>query len=307
VPDQFLTIGIPTYNRSDSVAARVSDLLADGLPDEVGILVIDNASTDGTAELLRTSFPDAPLRVLSNATNLGFGGNFLRLFREARSEYLLVVSDEDRVEAEPLRHLIQYCRDHRPGFVSPRAHVHENGSYRGVDRTQPVPPNAFKDASFYLSGLTFALDRTAPDARELEPQLATNSAVAIYPQVLLAALATGRGDAVFFDQVVTLHMEHRPTNIVELAGGIYNQVPGRWAQAVGFESFFEERLASADPETAIRYRVMRDRLRRDFFHGLMIAMRRDNPELAAAVFRSVSVRRQLKQAVKRVLPRRSAR
>jgi len=307
MPDTFLTIGIPTYNRVDAVSARVSELLAGGLPDGVEILVIDNASTDGTAETLRRAFPDAPLRVLSNAENLGYGGNFFRLFDEARSEYLLVVSDEDRVEPEPLRHLIRFCREQRPGFVSPRAHIHANGAVRGMTRTQPVSPSAFKNASFYVSGLTFALDRTAADAQQLALELATNSAVAIYPQVLLAALAVGRGDAVFFDQVVTTHMEHRPTNITELAGGIYNRVPGRWAQGVGFERFFEERIASADPETAARYRVMRDRLRDDFFSGLMNAMSRDSPELAAAVRRSVSVRAGLAQALKRALPRRSGR
>jgi glycosyltransferase involved in cell wall biosynthesis len=302
--DPFLTIGIPTYNRADAVSARVSELLEGGLPDDVEILVIDNASTDGTAELLRTTFSAGSIRVLSNATNLGYGGNFFRLFAEARSEYLLVVSDEDRVELGALRELIRFCRDRRPGFVSPRAHVHGNPSYRGSARTRPVSPTEFKNASFYVSGLTFALDRAVADTRELEPQLGTNSAVSIYPQVLLAALATARGDATYLDQIVTTHMEHRPTNITELTGGIYNRVTGRWTQALGFESFFEERLASADPAVAPRYRAMRDRVRGELFDVLMVAMRRENPELAAAVRRSTSVRRRVERVVTHYLPKR---
>jgi glycosyltransferase involved in cell wall biosynthesis len=304
VPEVFLTIGIPTYNRADAVSARVADLLEAGLPDDVEILVIDNASPDGTADLLRSTFTGAPMRVLSNATNLGFGGNFFRLFTEARSDYLLLVSDEDRVELGPLRELMQFCRDRRPGFVSPRADVHGNPSYRGTTRTRPVSPQEFKDASFYLSGLAFALDRAVADAQTLEPQLGTNSAVAVYPQVLLSALATARGDAMYFDRVVTTHMEHRPTNITELTGGIYNRVTGRWTQALGFESFFEERLASADPAVALRYRAMRDRVRSELFDVLMVAMRRENPELAAAVRRSASVRRRVERIVTHFLPKR---
>lgn len=300
----FLTIGIPTFNRADAVAARVGDLLSQGLPDDVEILVIDNASTDDTVERLRSV--SGPLRVMSNAENLGYGGNFLRLFDEARSDYLLVVSDEDQVDVGALRDLIAFCREHRPGFVSPRASVHGNDSYRGSQRTEQIAAERFKDASFYVSGLTFALDRAGADARELQPQLTENSAVAIYPQVLLAALAAARGDAMFFERVVTRHMEHRPTTIVERAGGIYNRVPGRWNQALGFEAFFERRLADADADatTAGRYRAMRDRVRGELFGVLMIAMRRESPELAAAVRRSVSTPARLRQALSAVLARR---
>jgi hypothetical protein len=81
-------------------------------------------------------------------------------------------------------------------------------------------------------------------------------------------------------------------------------VPGRWNQALGFEDFFEKRIAGADATTAARYRAMRDRVRGELFGVLMIAMRRESPELAAAVRRSVSTPARLRQALSAVLARR---
>jgi len=69
----ILTIAIPTYNRFETVCANLTRLVPQLTP-VVCVLVIDNASTDGTRGLndwVRANYPDASIRVVRNVTNVG--------------------------------------------------------------------------------------------------------------------------------------------------------------------------------------------------------------------------------------------
>src|SRR5919198_5428385 len=69
-PDPRVGVVVLTHNRLDEVARTVERLLA--LPARPGIVVVDNASTDGTAAALRRRFPT--IRCVSLAENLGAAG-----------------------------------------------------------------------------------------------------------------------------------------------------------------------------------------------------------------------------------------
>jgi dolichyl-phosphate beta-glucosyltransferase len=79
-----LSVVVPAYNEAAGIAATLRSLHAtlDGLGLEREILVVDNASTDGTADLV-TGFGDPAVRVLRNATNLGKGASLRRGMLEA--------------------------------------------------------------------------------------------------------------------------------------------------------------------------------------------------------------------------------
>ena len=72
---------IPTYNEIDNLARLVPDLLA--LPDEVSVIVIDDASPDGTgalADSLAHEFPERVM-VIHRPAKLGLGTAYLAGFR----------------------------------------------------------------------------------------------------------------------------------------------------------------------------------------------------------------------------------
>lgn len=83
------------------------------------VFVIDNASTDGSAEAVRTSFPAA--RVIENNDNAGFGAANNQAMQMASGEYFLLLNSDAFVEPEAVPALVSYARSHPDiGAAGPR-------------------------------------------------------------------------------------------------------------------------------------------------------------------------------------------
>lgn len=94
-----LTIGIPCYNEAQTIGKVVRDFRA-AFP-AARILVIDNASTDQTAQIARENGGEVVL-----APRKGKGNAVQTLFREADSDYLIMVDGDDTYPAEEAAKLI---------------------------------------------------------------------------------------------------------------------------------------------------------------------------------------------------------
>jgi GT2 family glycosyltransferase len=66
-PDPRIAVVVITHQRRDEVLAALQRLLA--LPERPHVVVVDNGSTDGTAEAVRSRFPSVEL--VASPTNLG--------------------------------------------------------------------------------------------------------------------------------------------------------------------------------------------------------------------------------------------
>jgi GT2 family glycosyltransferase len=109
---------IVSYNTRDDLLRCLAALRANARV-SLETIVVDNASSDGSAAAVRSAFPE--VRVVECAENLGFAraNNLAR--REARAAYLLVLNSDAEVRAGCVEAL---CRllDERPdvGIVGPR-------------------------------------------------------------------------------------------------------------------------------------------------------------------------------------------
>jgi glycosyltransferase involved in cell wall biosynthesis len=90
---------IPSFGQAAFVAAAVESALA-ALPGDSEIVVIDDASRDGSAEIVRAllaAHPDRRLKLVEHAANAGLAEARNRGFRESRAPHVLLLDADDLV------------------------------------------------------------------------------------------------------------------------------------------------------------------------------------------------------------------
>jgi len=91
---QTLSVVVPVYNEVGTVETLLERVAAAPLPDgiELDLIVVDDASTDGTRQLLRdlAAAGRIPFRLFEQLGNQGKGAALRRGFAEARGDFVLV-------------------------------------------------------------------------------------------------------------------------------------------------------------------------------------------------------------------------
>ncbi len=107
-----LTVIVLTYNTlllTKACLRSVYDDL-DRTPYTAEVVVVDNASTDGTVEALRSQFPCA--RLVVNKANLGFTGGNNAGLQVAQGRYLLLLNSDTEVQPGALAALALFMEQH---------------------------------------------------------------------------------------------------------------------------------------------------------------------------------------------------
>jgi glycosyltransferase involved in cell wall biosynthesis len=91
----ILSVIIPTRERADYLAASLRTCIANSV-DGLEILVLDNASRDNTAEVVR-SFNDPRIRYVRSERRLSMRDNFEKGIHESRGRYLGFIGDDDGI------------------------------------------------------------------------------------------------------------------------------------------------------------------------------------------------------------------
>lgn len=116
-PDPDVGVGavvvVPTFNESASIAAILERVL--DLPGELAILVVDDGSPDGTAEIVKTHQRDHPARIglVEREGKLGLGTAYLEGFRHALAagfHYICEMDADFSHNPDDLIRLIDACR-----------------------------------------------------------------------------------------------------------------------------------------------------------------------------------------------------
>jgi GT2 family glycosyltransferase len=88
----MISVVIPNYNGVHYLEPCLSSVLAQDSAEQTEIILVDNGSSDGSAEFVSGRFP--AVRVLSNATNTGFAGAVNQGIAAARGEWLLLLNND---------------------------------------------------------------------------------------------------------------------------------------------------------------------------------------------------------------------
>lgn len=106
-----ISVIVLNYNGKVHLQTCLDSLLHLDYPaHKLELLLVDNASADGSAAYVRAHFPQ--VKLVETGANLGFAqGNNVGA-QAATGEYVAFLNNDTRVEPDWLRHLIQPCLDH---------------------------------------------------------------------------------------------------------------------------------------------------------------------------------------------------
>jgi glycosyltransferase involved in cell wall biosynthesis len=91
----LVTVAVPTFNRASWLNDCILSILAQSY-EKFEVVISDNASTDETQKVLR-EFHDPRLRVVTQKDNIGIMANWNACLAEAKGDYIVFVSDDDRI------------------------------------------------------------------------------------------------------------------------------------------------------------------------------------------------------------------
>lgn len=114
-----VVVVVLTYNGRQWVEKCLESVLASGFNGQ-RVLVVDNASTDGTPERVRQQFPQ--VRLMQNDRNLGFaaGNNVgIKLALGEGAEYVMLLNQDTTVATDCFTRLEEAVKENPPGVFAP--------------------------------------------------------------------------------------------------------------------------------------------------------------------------------------------
>ena len=101
----FVTVILVNFNDRPHLAPCLESVIATIAPIPFEILLVDNASTDGSPEAVAAAFPS--VRLIRNAANPGFGAANNRAVRESSGEFLLFLNTDTVLQSGAVAALLE--------------------------------------------------------------------------------------------------------------------------------------------------------------------------------------------------------
>jgi GT2 family glycosyltransferase len=98
VPSPQVAIIVVSYNTRDLLLACLASIESSAIGADIEIVVVDNASTDGSPDAVARAYPRAAL--IENAENIGFGAACNRAVEATRSPLILLLNSDAELTAE---------------------------------------------------------------------------------------------------------------------------------------------------------------------------------------------------------------
>ncbi|GBF72225.1 hypothetical protein PA598K_00463 [Paenibacillus sp. 598K] len=96
MPEQpLVSILIPTYQRAHRLISCLQSILTQTYKN-IEVVIVDNASTDATAQVIQPFLADPRIRFFQNSENIGSPRNHNRCIEESKGEYLKFLHSDDR-------------------------------------------------------------------------------------------------------------------------------------------------------------------------------------------------------------------
>ena len=142
-----LSVIIVSWNVRDLLQRALASVYAswDGRPG-LEVVVVDNASHDDSAAMLRENFPNA--HIIANTENRGFTGGNNQGIAAATGDFLLLLNPDTEIIDNALPHMVAYLQSQFDvGMVGPQL-LNPDGSVQSSRRRFPTLPVLFLESTW---------------------------------------------------------------------------------------------------------------------------------------------------------------
>ncbi len=182
-----LSVIIVNWNTRDHLISCLVSLHETMSQGDTQVIVVDNASVDGSTQKVRERFPGD--RLVSNGTNRGFAGGVNDGLKLARGEYILILNPDIVLRKGVVDGLITYLEGHPDvGGIMPLLRNEDGSVQKGYVRKIPTLMQVVLFATVLQP---WASRRQRLVQRYLEAPLASSDAVVV-EQIPGAFLLTTR-------------------------------------------------------------------------------------------------------------------
>lgn len=130
-----LSIIIITYNSLGYIAECIGSIYKYPPKDDYEVIIVDNASTDGTVKFIQEKYPS--IHLITNSMNRGFAAANNQGIDASDSEFILLINADCEVYKHSIDRLIDYLGDNpRTAIAGPRI-FNSDGSIQYSCRTFP--------------------------------------------------------------------------------------------------------------------------------------------------------------------------
>jgi hypothetical protein len=201
----LVSIALCTYNGERFLPQQLDSLLSQTHAN-LEIVASDDGSTDATPSLLeRYAQADRRIRVVANAENLGFAGNFARALSLCRGDYIAPCDQDDVWLPEKISALLAAIGERALAYCDSTL-VNEEGAAAGLRMSQVIPMLSTDDPAPFAFGNCVSghamLFRKDLLARGLP------TPPAFFYDWWIAAVAAAAGGVVFCDRSLVMYRQH---------------------------------------------------------------------------------------------------
>ena len=111
-----LSVIIVSWNVKDKLRSNLAALFSSFSPYKFEVFVVDNASSDGSAEMVSSEFKQ--VRLIENRVNAGFARANNQAFRQASGRYILLLNPDMKVEGDTLAKMLDWAEANPQAVVS---------------------------------------------------------------------------------------------------------------------------------------------------------------------------------------------
>lgn len=144
-----VAVAVVSWNTRELLAACLRSLRPDADAGLAEVWVVDNASSDGSAELVRREFPWA--RLVACEENLGFGRAVNLVAQETRTPWIAPANADVELTPGALARLLETgAARPRAGIVAPRLVLHDGSTQQSVHPFPTLPLTLVFNAGLHL-------------------------------------------------------------------------------------------------------------------------------------------------------------